>query len=404
MLLTVSDLLPQEACAPAATWDVREHTSITEIERGDWQRLLPDEPESWEYYRVVEIAPPPNFQLGAMSVWRDGALVALAPMFRTVYRIDTPLQGTLRELGQWLFEHLPRLVSLPVIGIGSPSCDTCSIGFSTSLDAAGRAAAFAAMLAHLEQRAAEERCGLIAVKSLDARAESLEAVFRARGFARVTSVPLAILDLPFTSTEQYLASLPAKTRSYLKRKRRAAANVRMEYVTSLAGVEAQVFALFQETLAQSKVDYGDFEQLTPGYFPRVLEAMGEAAQCQLWWQGEELVGFQISLVGPRSIVTKHIGMKYPQARELNLYFLAWLDMIDFAIARGIPQVDMGATTYQTKMLFGAHLSQRWLHFRFRGGIANALLQPLAPLFDFERHDPELKALRARGEASDARRD
>ena len=166
-------------------------------------------------------------------------------------------------------------------------------------------------------------------------------------------------------------------------------------MTSLAGLEDEVFALFQNTLQQSKVDYGDFELLTPAYFTRVLEAMGEKAQCQLWWQGRELVGFQISLVGTKRIVTKHIGMKYPQARELNLYFLAWLSMIEFAIARGIPSIDMGATTYATKLLFGAHLSQRWLYFRFRGDVANFMLQPLAPFFDFERHDPELKALRAK---------
>ena len=62
---------------------------------------------------------------------------------------------------------------------------------------------------------------------------------------------------------------------------------------------------------------------------------------------------------------------------------------------------MGATTYATKLLFGGTLSQRWLSFRFRGDVANFALQPLAPLFDFERNDPELKALRARpaGEAA-----
>jgi hypothetical protein len=389
------NLLPSEARAPFAPGDVGVHVSVTEIAREDWQRLLPGEPESWDYYRVVEMAPPPNFRLGAISVWSAGALVAVAPIFRVVYRIDTPLQGALRTVGQWLFDHVPRLVSLPVIGIGSPSSDTCSIGFEPSLGAAERRLAFDAMLTRIQALADEERTALVAVKGLDDIAESLDDTCRVHRFTRVTSVPLAILDLPFTTTEAYLASLPGKTRGYLKRKQRAAAHVRSEYVTSLAGLEDRIFALFQGTLAQSKVDYGDFEQLTPDYFPRVLAALGEGAQCQLWWQGEELLGFQMSLVGERAIVTKHIGMKYPQARELNLYFLAWLGMIDYAIARGIPRVDMGATTYQTKLLFGAHLSKRWLYFRFRGDIANVLLQPLAPFFDFERHDPELKALRAK---------
>lgn len=404
MLVSSTNRSPSAKRSLFAHSEVRVHASVTEIERADWQRLLPGEAENWDYYRVVEMAPPPHFQLGAISVRSGGELIAVAPIFRVVYRIDTPLQGALRAVGQWLFDHVPRLVSLPVIGIGSPSSDSCSIGFAPTLGEAGRRAAFDAMLARIQALADEEKTALVAVKGLDRLAESLDETFRAHRFTRVTSVPLAILDLPYASSDAYLASLPPKTRGYLKRKRRASASVRTQYVTSLAGHEAEVFALFQATLAQSKVDYGDFEQLTPAYFSRVLAAMGQGAQAQLWWQGEDLVGFQMSLVGERSIVTKHIGMKYPQARDLNLYFLAWLDMIDYAIAHGIPRVDMGATTYQTKMLFGAHLSQRWLYFRFRGDIANVLLQPLAPFFDFERHDPELKALRAKSTPSDVRRD
>ena len=53
---------------------------------------------------------------------------------------------------------------------------------------------------------------------------------------------------------------------------------------------------------------------------------------------------------------------------------------------------MGATTYATKLLFGGHLERRWLHFRFRGSLSNRLLSPVAPLFDFERNDPELGKL------------
>jgi hypothetical protein len=85
-------------------------------------------------------------------------------------------------------------------------------------------------------------------------------------------------------------------------------------------------------------------------------------------------------------------MKYPQGRELNLYFINWLKLIEFAIERRIPSVEMGATTYATKILFGGYLERRWLHFRFRGGIWNRLLNPVAPLFDFEKNDPELQKL------------
>jgi len=72
----------------------------------------------------------------------------------------------------------------------------------------------------------------------------------------------------------------------------------------------------------------------------------------------------------------------------------WLKLLEFAIEHRIPCVEMGATTYATKILFGGYLERRWLHFRFRSGLWNRVVKPLVPLFDFERNDPELQKLDA----------
>ncbi|MDX2204717.1 MAG: GNAT family N-acetyltransferase [Hyphomicrobiaceae bacterium] len=368
------------------------HASIGEIPRPAWDRMLPGEPEDWNYYKTIEPVAPAAFRVGAISVSDGGRIVACAPIFRVSYRIDTPLQGVMRSAGQWLFERWPRLVSLPIIGIGSPMSDNCSIAFEPELSKTQRQAVFGAMLGKLEELAEAEKSGLVAVKSIDGLAEDLAPAFAARSYTRVTSVPLVMLDLPFATYEDYLGSLRAKTRGYLKRKARANARVRMEHRSSMEGLEQQIFGLYESTLRNSKVDYGDFEKLTPEYFPRVLAALGDSAQLTLCWHEEVLVGFQLSLVGPKRVVTKHIGMKYPEARELNLYFLNWLKMIEFAIQHRIPVVEMGATTYATKLLFGGRIERRWLYFKFRGNVTNRLLRPLTPLFDFERNDPELRAL------------
>ncbi|MGE3712786.1 MAG: hypothetical protein AB7G35_24340, partial [Hyphomicrobiaceae bacterium] len=86
------------------------------------------------------------------------------------------------------------------------------------------------------------------------------------------------------------------------------------------------------------------------------------------------------------------GMRYPEARHLNLYFLNWLDLIEFALERRIPAIDMGSTSYSPKLVFGAQLDRRWLYYRFRIGMANRLVKPLGPMFDYERNDPEIKQL------------
>jgi predicted N-acyltransferase len=370
----------------------RAHPSIAAIPRDEWQRILPGEPESWDFYRAIEDAPPPGFRLGVVSAHLGNHLVAAAPLFQVAYRIDTPFQGRARTLGDWLHERLPRLVSFPVIGLGSPMSDTCALGFAPELSAADCAAVFDGLLGALFAQSHAHKSALIAVKSLDATAEMLEATLHRHGYRRVTSVPLVMLDLTARTLEEYLDDLPEKTGSYLRRKLRGAREVRIEYRASVNGLEGRLHQLFENTLMQSRVDYGDFEKLNPAYFSRVVHGLGQQAKLMLCWRGNELLSFQLFLVGRDRVLAKQIGMKYPEAREFNLYFVNWLKLIEFAIEHRIPCVEMGATTYHTKLLFGGHLERRWLHFRFRGTIANRLLKPAAPLFDFERNDPELQRL------------
>jgi predicted N-acyltransferase len=397
---------------PAGTWDktgrakalppsqlagkltIKSYESVASIPRAAWEHLLPGEPESWDFYSAVERVPPPGFKLGAIAALNGEDIVAAAPLFRVGYRIDTPLQGRLREIGDWVHARWPRLVSFPVIGIGSPMSDNCCLGFAPELSDADCAHAFDGLLLHLARLAKADKSALLAVKSLDRTEEVLGAVLGRHSYKRVTSVPLAMLDLPYFSLDHYLDSLPDKTGSYFRRKMRSAKKVRIEYRSSISGLEAKIAELFDSTLKQSKVDYGDFEKLDPDYFPRVVHGMGDKAQLMLCWQGEELLSFQLFLVGRDRVLAKQIGMKYPQARDLNLYFVNWLKLIEFAIERRIPCVEMGATTYATKILFGGYLERRWLHFRFRGGLWNRLLNPVAPFFDFEKNDPELAKLDA----------
>ena len=374
---------------------IKSFDSITSIPRAAWERTLPGEPESWEFYAAVEGVPPPGFRLGAVAALAGDAIVAVAPLFRTAYRIDTPLQqGRLRQIGDWVHARWPRLVSFPVLGIGSPMSDNCALGFAPGLSDADCACVCDGLLTHLAQLAKADRSALLAVKSLDRSAEVLDGTLRRHGYQRVTSVPLAMLDLPYRTLDHYLASLPAKTGAYFRRKMRSANKVRIEFRSSVAGLEKQIAELFDNTRKQSKVDYGDFEKLDPQYFPKVVHGMGDKAQFMLCWQGDELLSFQLFLVGRDRVLAKQIGMQYPQGRELNLYFVNWLKLIEFAIQHRSPSVEMGATTYATKLLFGGYLERRWLHFRFRSGLWNRVLDPVAPLFDFEKNDPELKKLDA----------
>jgi predicted N-acyltransferase len=249
------------------------------------------------------------------------------------------------------------------------------------------------MLDRLEEEARAHRISLLAVKALGKPTADIGQSLAARGYLRATTVPLAMLPMPFATFEAWFDSLRKKERIYFRKKLKSAEKLRIEYRTSIKGLEEPIIAMFNDTLRQSSVDYGDFDKLHPDYFTRIVDSLGDGKQMMLCWKGEQLVSFQLCLIGRDRIINKQLGMRYPEARELNLFFVNWLLLVRYAIEKRIDLIEMGATTYATKLLFGGHLERRWLYFRCRSSIATAAVRPFLRLCDFERNDPELSKLK-----------
>ncbi len=375
-------------------YTARALASITQIPQSTWQQMLPGEPESWDFYRVSEEVPPPGFSVSAIAAFDGAEIVGAAPVFQLNYRLDTPLQGRARRVGDWLYDRWPKSVSRSVIGFGSPMSNSCKIGFSPSLAHAQRQGVLGEMLGCLRRRAKEERTSVLAIKSLGHQAMELAPCIDACGYHRVTNLPIVALPTSFPSFHDYLHSLPKKTRTYLQRKMRPLSELRIELRTSARGLESQLYAMFENTRRQSKGAYGEFDGLHPQVFNRMLAELGDKANILLCWQGDRLMSFLFILLADDRIIGKYIGMNYPEARDLNLYFIMALKMIELAIERRASVVEMGVTTYPTKLLFGGHLERRWLYFQFLGPIQDAVISPFAFLFDFERNDADLRQLGA----------
>ena len=378
---------------------IEHFAGVASIPEADWSRLFPGEAEAWAYYAAVEGAPPPGFRFEAIAVRAQGRIVAAAPVFHVTYRLDTPLQGRWRPVGDWLHRTAPRLVGLPVMGLGSPLADRCHLGFDPALDAAQRASVMAALLDGLERKAHAERIPLLAIKDLaDRETGPVASAIAAAGFSRIASLPVCVLDLPFKSEAEYVQSLSANNRSTLRRKLKAVAKVEIETVRSIAGLEDEIFALYEETRANSRFDYGDFEQLSPAYFRRVMEGLGDKAACILCRVDGQLLAFKLMFIEEDRIIDKFWGMRTPAGRDHNLFFLAWMEAVRFAIRHGATRFQSGQTAYAQKVKLGSRLDPLWVYFRHRGRVTNRIFRTFAPLIAFDKMDPELKDIRKREKA------
>ena len=166
------------------------HPGVGAIERRDWDRLFPEDAEGWSYYTACEEAPPPGFRFLALTVEHRGKVVAAAPVFHVTYRLDTPLQGAWRPFGDWLSRTVPRLVSLPVMGLGSPLADRCHLGFDPGLGEAERVTAARALLDGLDTYAGAEQVPLLAIKDLaDKEAALMHGSLLQEGYSRIAGLP-----------------------------------------------------------------------------------------------------------------------------------------------------------------------------------------------------------------------
>ena len=369
---------------------------VAAIPEADWARLFPDDAEGWDYYSAVEATPPPGFRFEAATVRRAGRIVAAAPIFHVTYRLDTPLQGRWRPFGDWLYRIMPRLVGLPVMGLGSPLADRCHLGFDVALTPLEREAALRSLLGGLDAKAKAERIPLLALKDLaDREAGPLHGVIARAGFSRIASLPVCVLELPYKTEAEYVQSLSANNRSTLRRKLKTAPKVQMEIVRSIAGLEQEIFELYEETRRNSRFDYGDFEQLSPSYFRRVMEGLGGRAACILCRVDGRLLAFKLMFIEKDRIIDKFWGMRYPDGRDYNLFFLAWMEGIRFALQHGAVRFQSGQTAYAQKVKLGSGLDQLWVYFRHRGRLTNRIFRTFAPLIAFDKMDPELAEIRQR---------
>jgi hypothetical protein len=371
----------------------RAHASICEIPRDAWRTLYPGADRSWDYYAAAERMSARRFTFGAIGAYARDALVGAVPMFRLEYRLDAPLGAAFRVIGAWLDRHAPSLITTPILGLGSPIADECEIGLRPGLGDDERRAVLEALLDAMSRHAAATGIRVLVLKDLtDVDRLWATSALQSACFSAISSLPVATLDIPFRSLDDYLASLPSKMRQDLRRKLRQSACVRIEYRDSLDGIEDEIGHLYTQARANRKASYDAFDELPDGYFREVMSGLGGQARLLLLWVGDTLAGFNLFILERDRVVGRYLGLRYPLAREHNLYFVNWLTMVSFCIEHGYRTLQVGQTSYILKAKLGCKLHRSWIYCKHTGLFGGALFRLLSPYAAFDRMDPDLRNL------------
>ena len=364
--------------------------SIEAFSREEWNRLFPGDLEDWSFYRAIEAAALPDFELLYLAVRENGELCAAVPAFISDYRLDTTLTGPLRRVTGAISRLFPRLLRQRLLCLGSPVGEICHLGFAPDCSEAAQARLLERLFFELEQYAAQRRIAMIATKDASAGQDLLwSSVGAARGLRRQPSLPIALLDIRFDSLDGYLATLSPATRKDLRRKMKASAELRVEWRSNVDDIIDDVMRLYRATLAHAALS---FEELTADFFRAVLRELGPRASCATYWLGDRLVAFNLVLHDSTLLLDKFLGMDYAVARRYNLYYVTWLHNVRYCIEHGLQTYQAGQGLHREKLRLGCRLSPNWLWYRHRSRVADAVFARFERWFQLDRDDPQLATL------------
>lgn len=353
------------------------HTSLTSIDRAAWNACFAGEIESYDYLTAIERAGIEGFSWRYVTVVDADTIVAAAPAFLTDYPLDTTLTGAAKRVVHGIRNLVPGALRLRLGAIGSPCTETACLGFSDTVTVAARPALLDILIRGFEKDALSEGCGLLAVKDapgyeIDLWRSSLPAL----GYGGIAGLPIAVLDIDFTSIDAYLTRLSASTRKDMRRKLRSLDDVRIEHRRAIDDQIDAIVDIYNETLARADMT---FEELSPAYFTHVLSCMPNA-EFILYFSGERLIGFNLLLQDADVLLDKFFCMRGAEGREHNLYFLSWFNNVHLCLERGLKRYQSGQAAYAAKVRLGSRLVPTVMHFRHRNPILSRAMRLAAPLF------------------------
>ncbi|GAA2809669.1 hypothetical protein GCM10010452_42650 [Crossiella cryophila] len=310
-----------------------------DVDPAEWAKLtLPEPPRSAPYLDLLsrmEI----DGDLRFFTAERDGQLIAAA-------------------FGAFMRYPVWKNIKIPLFLAGSPANLGCGFLFRDESVVAETLPLLSAAMT-TEAKA----LGAKVLLMRDFWDPGPEAAFAPRfaelGFRRVAQFPDAVLDVPWTEVDGWLASLPAKARKTAKRdaRRVEAAGFRFEVHRGrpgpkLAGdMERLWLNLFHK--------YNDPDQiLLPGEYFREVPALAESVLL-LTWQGDDLVCFDMLQERGHLLESTYSGADYERIGSTPVHRFMGHQIIRHAIEGGFTLIDFGLSNEAAKLKMGCHLRVAW---------------------------------------------
>ena len=352
-----------------------------------WSAAFGDSHKDFEYHRLIEETMTSGFvyrYLLLCDEHRDP--VALQPLI--IVDQDLAATATSTAALNWIRKFWPRFLRTRMLLAG------CLVGDSKpGVIAPANPRRVSALLAEaLRVCAAREKISLISTKDFPAALREELSPFCAAGYTRLGGFPPLILDLQFTSFDQYMETrLSRVTRKGLRRKLRKTAEsspaITLEVLNDCREVIDEIYSLYLNVAHRAPVE---FEIFSREYFIEAGKRMPDRHRYFVWRRGGKAIAFSFCTIWKDGIWDNDIGFDYDVAHDLNLYYLTFHDVLVWALRHGLKHYHSAPFNYDPKLHLRLRPVPVDLYVRHRSPAINSILKRIAPLFAPAKSDPALR--------------
>ncbi len=362
--------------------------NIDKISRKDWDVVFGEIPESYSFYRALENSDLAEFSFYYLVIYRDDEIVLIAPLFLTDFNLDIAVEGRLSKVIGSIRKVFPRFLIFKTLFCGSPFGEHGVLGIRQDFKEGYKFIPL--LLDGIKNFSTEINAPLAVFKDFLKQDTLFLDVLMQKGYSRVESFPAVLLELNFSSFEEYLESLGSSTRKNLNKKlKQAQARGKIE-VKVLKDIESQIdqiFKLYENTYRGGATK---FERLTKKFFLQVAHDLGSHARFFLYYVDDRLAAFNLCFVYDNLLIDKFIGFDYDISNPYNLYFVSWAYNIRWCLDNSLRYYYPGQTDYEPKIRLGGKLIALYAYLRHKNMFINFLIKLLILLLKPDNFDEDIR--------------
>jgi predicted N-acyltransferase len=309
-----------------------------------------------------------------VGVFRSGKLVAIIP----AYIEREALHGDLHARWYGPAHRIAASIGAslrPSLAIGAPmSASSDPLGSEEVLTES----VIDQALEMLENEARAEHAKAILWPYVDAGASVIREAARLRGYRESFATSEAVIDVTWSSPEEYLASRSPNVQRTLRNELAWVHDqgIRISWETDLSSHVEAMDALYRGSYLTRT---GRIANLAPNFFSELARQRSAGVRAQCAWRGQTLLELSIALDGGDALDLCLSAQSDETRRGLLYQHCLCYDPIRAAIESGLTRINLGPGALYAKLLRGARLNTRMTLVRGLTPTARAAVRVLAPL-------------------------